>query len=71
MNKHQAMRVMAWQPLWQAWMYSWVYFDEKDQAYVGTCPDEDELCRDSDAGRFLVQWGEASEEWGRQQEEQG
>lgn len=48
---------------YEKWMDNWVYYDIIDKCYVGTCPDEAELCRDSDPSRFLLLWEEARNEW--------
>lgn len=58
---------MKCQPLWQGWMAAWVHWDEHDQAFVGSCPDQDEICREKDPAKFLMLFEEASREWEEQE----
>lgn len=52
---------------YEPWMVHWIHWDEQDQTYVGTCPDNDEICREKDPTIFLLLFAEASHEWTEQQ----
>ena len=51
------------QPAWRSWMNHWAHWDVEDQTYVGSCPDNDEICREKDPTIFLLLFKEASVEW--------
>lgn len=58
-------------PGWEDWMAAWIVWHDHDQAYVGYAPDNDEICRDSDAGRFILQFKEGAHEWGLREQRRG
>lgn len=53
------MALLKLQPGYEKWMNAWVIYDADDRAYVGFCPDETEICRDSDPQRFMALFKEA------------
>lgn len=50
-------------PKWRHWMENWVSYDPEAEEYVGSCPDQDEICRDTSPTDFLNKFEEASIAW--------